>query len=33
MQYDNINAMMSTDFSHFTGTPKTASLSNHNEAS
>ena len=32
MQYDNFNAMMSTDFSHFTGHSKADSLSNHNEA-
>ena len=32
MQYDNFNIMVSTDFSHFTGHSKAASLSNHNEA-
>ena len=32
MQYDNFNAMMSMDFTHFTGHLKAASQSNHNEA-
>ena len=32
MQCDNFNAMMSTDFSHFRGHLKAASLSNHSEA-
>ena len=32
MQYDHFNATISTDFRHFTGNSKAASLSNHNEA-
>ena len=32
VQYDNFNAMMSVDFTHFTRHSKAISRSNHNEA-